>query len=58
MQERGGEGGLGFKKRVEKEMRPWWDEKRVVLQKKKRPKKRSKLGGGEDEEGTDREGTM
>lgn len=40
MQERGGEGGLGFKKRVEKEMRPWWDEKRVVLQKKKKTKEK------------------
>lgn len=33
-------GGLGFKKRVEKEMRPWWDEKRVVLQKKKKTKEK------------------
>lgn len=31
-------GGLGFKKRVEKERRPWWDEKRVVLQKKTKEK--------------------
>lgn len=37
--------GGGFKKRVEKEMRPWWDEKRVVLQKKKDQRKGVSLAG-------------
>lgn len=46
-----------LKKRVVKEGRLGWHEKRVLLQKKKkRPKKRSKHSGGEGGEATDGEG--